>query len=1081
MRRAITRGVLILGFAVSALGQQPEFSLQVPNGVTALNPGQQITIEVFVDGISSPTFLRAYQATIAITPQPGATGSLGLVDPITPDPGNESIFVATTRADWVFFGAPSGAFGAANVSKLAISATLIVAGDSVSVSSPMYCGTYVFVASPDALGDFTIDFLLVDPQAPESLPTQMLDGIGFQIQFVTAPVGGVTVNVSNVNAADDCVNAASISDGVTAFSTLNTTTDGPGHPGSGCDQAGTNTVSNDIWYDYTASCSGILSVSTCGTANFDTRVAVYDTLVCECPVTDADLLVCNDDASGCAGSTSEAVISGVAAGDCYKIRVGGTGDVSGTGDITITCTGNDACPGAEAIALGATVRGSTRNTVLNDGAAPDCGTGSVDSPGVWYSVLGTGDRITASLCSGTSYDSRLTVYEDTCGALSCVADADDTCGLQETVSWCSTLGTQYLVLVHGAGGALGDFTLRATNASCNDGNACTDDSCGGGVCSNVNNYDDTTECCNPMTGGTEFIDDINPCTTDVCDPGTGVVSHQPVPDGPNVECDDGGSCTLDECQGGVCSNSDINSMTCNNNSDCPAEFTCGDGSGGSTNGLCFCDLTTPLTLVPEQGTLPVKGCFSVGDTMLVRVEMGLADDPVVGAQFFVEYDASAIVLLNVHPGSSVDPGSPFALEFNETVDPVAGTLDYMVGANFGQSTQGPETVAALEFLVLAECSAFVRFRPSGPNGVPNRLTDNRGGEVVAHTIDMAPLTINGTPPVLSSCPSDILTGPDFGVLTAVITWAMPSATDSCDGAGASVVCSPPSGMLFLAGTRLVTCTATNSCGVVDDSCTFTVTVEPPVLTVDVELSSTMAPGPVDKCITFEVWDCNGPPGLSPVPVEQTVSFSNGLAQNVTVPLPGGGWDCLTARDGLHTLRSTAPDFTTPDGFQYTASFVGSRASGGHWLVGGNLNDDEFIDILDFGVFFPQNLTQATPDSACGALAPDGNVNGDNVIDLLDLVFVSGNSLRAAEPNCCGTGSTASASGPITSITVRELYHLGLESMIVADVNMDGVLDMDDMREFFSGEIMNPGDGAGSLRDSLGGKLGKSHRRGRPRR
>jgi hypothetical protein len=276
------------------------------------------------------------------------------------------------------------------------------------------------------------------------------------------------------------------------------------------------------------------------------------------------------------------------------------------------------------------------------------------------------------------------------------------------------------------------------------------------------------------------------------------------------------------------------------------------------------------------------------------------------------------------------------------------------------------------------------------------------------------------------------------------------------------------------GTTQVICSATNSCGVFD-SCAFDVTVESLTLSVDVELSATMVGGPFDRCITFDLWDCDGPPIAQHVTVSQPLTFFNGFASAVDMPIPGGDWECLTVRDELHTLSSRAADFSSPDGIHYTATVTGAPASGGHWLVSGNLNDDEFVDILDFGVMSPLYLSVASPDTPCGAVGPDANVNGDDRVDLLDLVFIMGNWLVASEPDCCGSGGTADRwAGPIEAISLNELRLMGLGHMAEADLNRDGWLDMNDIRVLRDGADSPPGDGRPppGLSDKHKGKVGR---------
>ena len=56
-------------------------------------------------------------------------------------------------------------------------------------------------------------------------------------------------------ANDDCANAIPIPDGETGFSTIGATTDGPAN----C----AGPFGSDIWFSYTASCTGNLELSTC--------------------------------------------------------------------------------------------------------------------------------------------------------------------------------------------------------------------------------------------------------------------------------------------------------------------------------------------------------------------------------------------------------------------------------------------------------------------------------------------------------------------------------------------------------------------------------------------------------------------------------------------------------------------------------------------------------------------------------------------------------------------------------------------------------------------------------------------------
>jgi hypothetical protein len=85
------------------------------------------------------------------------------------------------------------------------------------------------------------------------------------------------------------------------------------------------------------------------------------------------------------------------------------------------------------------VPSATAGTTVNatfDGTA-FCGTTNT-APGVWYTFtnnVGNGNnRVILNTCTGTTFDSKLTVFTGTCAALACVTGNDDFCGLQSQVS-----------------------------------------------------------------------------------------------------------------------------------------------------------------------------------------------------------------------------------------------------------------------------------------------------------------------------------------------------------------------------------------------------------------------------------------------------------------------------------------------------------------------------------------------------------------------------------------------------------------------------------------------------------------------
>jgi len=122
---------------------------------------------------------------------------------------------------------------------------------------------------------------------------------------------------------NNCNNAKPIGD-VTdlAFDTSNATFDGPGH----CMD------SPNIWYIYTATCTGEATVSLCG-SSYDTKLAVYNGGSCNPSLN--RLIACNDDSCGRQSEVTFEVI----AGQQYLIEVGGFSDETGEGLINVSCEG----------------------------------------------------------------------------------------------------------------------------------------------------------------------------------------------------------------------------------------------------------------------------------------------------------------------------------------------------------------------------------------------------------------------------------------------------------------------------------------------------------------------------------------------------------------------------------------------------------------------------------------------------------------------------------------------------------------------------------------------------------------------
>jgi hypothetical protein len=140
-------------------------------------------------------------------------------------------------------------------------------------------------------------------------------------------------------ANDECAGAVAIGEGQTSFDSSLATASAPALPAS-CDEGGGVSMNADVWFVHTPACTGTVSVTTCGLAGFDTRLAAY---AAACPSAGGALVGCNDDAPPCPGDTSTMSFEAFA-GVPYYIRVGSSG-AGGAGALSLLCSpAPEPCP-----------------------------------------------------------------------------------------------------------------------------------------------------------------------------------------------------------------------------------------------------------------------------------------------------------------------------------------------------------------------------------------------------------------------------------------------------------------------------------------------------------------------------------------------------------------------------------------------------------------------------------------------------------------------------------------------------------------------------------------------------------------
>lgn len=460
---------------------------------------------------------------------------------------------------------------------------------------------------------------------------------------------------------------------------------------------------------------------------------------------------------------------------------------------------------------------------------------------------------------------------------------------------------------------------------------------------------------------------------------------------------------------------------------------------------------------PELTLVAQDTCVNASEQLVVNIDLSSYDEScpdILGGQFLLEYDETVLDFVSAEVG-----GGLIVEEIYEIVDEPNGLIDYAVGTD----TTSPEpgitsgTMAILTFDAIGEvCDVadLITFRANDP---PTRLTNENGdyydepsGNLLV--LDLGAISIDWTDPVIS-CPADLdlLGDPDCNDTDP----GYATATDTCDtSVDLTWVRSDGQGLndpfCIVDSPITIEWTATDDCGNTD-VCTQTITVRALELQVNVQLAGSFTGLTFDRCITFELWECATPTTLI---VEEVLTFTDGLASATFTLAPQPVvYECITARDTLHTLMKEDADDFAFDALnqRYTADFTDQSPTGDDdSLLGGNVNDDSYIDIIDFGLWAINYGTDyGTADTDCSTASPHPDFSGDGVVNENDFSFVQINFFLWDEAACCGL-KAAAGNGPVDSISVKRLHKLGYGELAVMDLNHDGWYDMTDIQLWLKG-------------------------------
>ncbi len=168
--------------------------------------------------------------------------------------------------------------------------------------------------------------------------------VGSQFASSIGTSGAIEISIVPPMTNDDCSNPISIAgEGLFQFNQIGATQGAEGQAGS-C-----GTFEDDVWFDWTASVTGTVTISTCGLAGHDTKLAAYPSGGCP---TNGSALACNDDSIDCFGYYESSMSFFVTAGMSYLVQLGSSGSGgmgSGNFEVVISPMENDECTNPDVI------------------------------------------------------------------------------------------------------------------------------------------------------------------------------------------------------------------------------------------------------------------------------------------------------------------------------------------------------------------------------------------------------------------------------------------------------------------------------------------------------------------------------------------------------------------------------------------------------------------------------------------------------------------------------------------------------------------------------------------------------------
>ncbi len=491
----------------------------------------------------------------------------------------------------------------------------------------------------------------------------------------------------------------------------------------------------------------------------------------------------------------------------------------------------------------------------------------------------------------------------------------------------------------------------------------------------------------------------------------------------------------------------------------------GGGSGDAVAGLVTLIpfLTAPTGRMSLEPAVPVVYVGPGQDVHLTLSQSGLA----VGSMGFVAYLTFRPDLLSFT--SATYTPTPYGVPS----PPVVGNGQVMLAAQAAVGWTSAD--AALADVV------FTAGSTDGPTAVtfgtsssspqitpPTRLFDRFSSHNVPVTSDSTTIYVDAIPPSVSIVSAkqngiELIGGPTKATVGPVNITVTASDASSGLAGHPAVTVTPHGGSAEAAtyvnespvgtfnytwsvtdttptGSAEINASAADNVGNVGHATPQAFTIAGPRLTLNIQLE-----GIVGGSVTRTMKVLLGGTGVLQLEYNLPVTFVNQigtLAFDDITNLPG--YSCVSVKDAQHTVYSTLSIVHSAPG-QYVANLTGSDK-----LLGGDVDNNDVVDVYDYGVIAVQWNTMGHP------LAPpalDGDIDDNGKVYKEDFrIFWSHFLTRGDAP--CGV-LPGQLPTPASRITVAQLAPLvgGLTNARKADLNMDGYIDGADVRLFLYRNVL----------------------------